>query len=234
MKGLKNMPTRYFLRDTPLGGTERAMQIPAGFRPRGGGVRVFKYSAEDCDCRYCPHIAEKEKRCEAESCVCFPERLGAGCVPYAELVSRMAAEISVAAFTMRVQTLLQEKEVMKLLFRNARHKNRWNSLAKKGLLEGKASPAFAAALFLLTSDEFLWNKARYHVGNGKISFAEIDIRGIDTDGYAIFKTAKELYGGERNILLSELTDPDLIGDKLLRLIVNSFVVRRYGMKAIKA
>jgi len=179
-------------------------------------------------------MAEKKKRCKAESCVCFPERLGAGCVPYAELVSRMAAEISVAAFTMRVQTLLQEKEVMELLFRNARHKNRWNSLAKKGLLEGKASPAFASALFLLTSDEFLWNRAKYHVSGGKISFAEIDIRGIDTDGYAIFKTAKELYGGEHHIRLSELTDPDLIGDKLLRLIVNSFVVRRYGLKAIKA
>jgi len=179
-------------------------------------------------------MAEKEKRCKAASCVCFPERLGAGCVPYSELVNKMIAEVSVAAFTMRVQTLLQEKEVMELLFRNTRHKNRWNSLVKKGLLEGKASPAFTAALFLLTSDEFLWNKARYHVGNGKISFAEIDIRGIDTDGYAIFKTAKELYGGERHIRLSELTDPDLIGDKLLRLIINSFVVRRYGVKAIRA
>jgi len=49
-------------------------------------------------------------------------------------------------------------------------------------------------------------------------------RRIDTDGYAIFKTAKELYGGERHIRLSELTDPDLIGEKPLRLIVNSFVV----------
>gem|GEM_PF-186768 len=189
------MPTRYFLRDTPLGGTERAMQIPAGFRPRGGGVRVFRYSAEDCDCRYCLHMAEKEKRCRAASCVCFPERLGAGCVPYSELVSLMAAEISVVAFTMRIQNLLQEKEVMELLFRNARHKNRWNSIVKKGMLN-RAAPAFAAALFLLTADEFLWNKSRYHVDNGKISFAEIDIRGVDPDGYAIFKTAKELYGGE--------------------------------------
>ena len=228
------MPTRYFLRDTPLGGTERSMQIPAGFRPRGGGVRVLKYSADDCDCRYCLHMAEKEKRCKAASCVCFPERLGAGCVPYSELVSLIAAEVSVAAFTMRVQTLLQEKEVMELLFRNARHKNRWNSIVKKGLLEGRVSPAFAAALFLLTADEFLWNRAKYHVSGGKISFAEIDIRGVDTDGYAIFKTAKELYGGERHIRLSELTDPDLIGDKLLRLIVNSLVVRRYGVKAIRA
>lgn len=228
------MPTKYFLRDTPLGGTEQAMQIPAGFRPRGGSFRVPRYTAEDCDCRYCLFMAEKEKRCGAASCVCFPERLGAGCVPYAELVSRMAAEISVAAFTLRVQKLLGEKEVMEMLFRNARHKNRWNSLVKKGLLPDRASPAFAAALFLLTADELLWNRTKYHVESGKISFGEIDIRGVDTDGYAIFKTAKELYGGERHIRLSELTDPDLIGDKLLRLIVNSFVVRRYGLKAIKA
>ena len=56
------MPTRYFLRDTSLDSTERTMQIPAGFRPRGGGIRVPRhYTAEDC--------------------VCFPERLGAGCVP---------------------------------------------------------------------------------------------------------------------------------------------------------
>ena len=212
---MRTMPTRYFLRDTPLGGTEQDMQIPAGFRPRGGGIRVPRhYTAEDC--------------------VCFPERLGAGCVPYAEPVSRMTTEISVTAFTIRVQKLLQEKEVTEILFRNTRHKNRWNSVVKKGLLPNKVSPAFTAALFLLTADEFLWKKSRYHADNGKISFAEIDIRGIDTDGYAIFKTAKELYSGERHICLSELTDPNLIGDKLLRLIMGSFVVRRYGVKAINA
>ncbi|MPM73818.1 hypothetical protein SDC9_120803 [bioreactor metagenome] len=56
---------------------------------------------------------------------------------------------------------------------------------------------------------------------------------MDLDGYAIFHMAKELYSGKSHITVSELSDPELINDKLLRLIVNAFLVRRYGINVSK-
>lgn len=65
-----------------------------------------------------------------------------------------------------------------------------------------------------------------------IHFEAIRIHGVDLDGYVIFHMAKELYSGKEHITISELSDPELINDKLLRPIVNSFLVRLYGINIL--
>lgn len=54
------------------------------------------------------------------------------------------------------------------------------------------SNRFAAALFLLTADKFLWNKSKYHIKPNQINFSEIDIKGIEPNAYVLFKYAKDL------------------------------------------
>lgn len=96
----------------------------------------------------------------------------------------------------------------------------------------QSSTAYASALFLLTADEFLWSRAKPFTKEECIFFERIKSGGIDLDGYAIFHTAKDLYQGTNHIRLSELSDSELISDRLLCLIVNSFVIRRYGIVVI--
>lgn len=80
---------------------------------------------------------------------------------------------------------------------------------------------------------FVWSKAKICVDSQLIHFEAIRIHGVDLDGYAIFHMAKELYSEKSHITVSELSDPELINDKILRLIVNAFLVRRYGINVIK-
>lgn len=67
--------------DSPqLRALERMMTTVPGFRPKGGGKMViqrFEYTAESCDCRYCPYYRGKRK-CTASNCPCIEERIFAG------------------------------------------------------------------------------------------------------------------------------------------------------------
>lgn len=52
---------------------ERMMTAVPRFRPKGGGIMVlhhFEYTAEMCDCRYCPYYRGKRK-CTAKQLTLF-------------------------------------------------------------------------------------------------------------------------------------------------------------------
>ena len=51
--------------------------------------------------------------------------------------------------------------------------------------------------------------------------------------YILFHAAKDAYHGTKHIRLSELTDRELVPDEILRLIVNAFVIERYGMDIVE-
>lgn len=120
-----------------------------------------------------------------------------------------------------------------MFFRNAEHHRRFQSLRKSGLFPLlNFSEAYAAAVFLLTSDAFLWKQSKDFIDQSSIRFKDIGIHGVDLDGYAIFHTARGLYHGTDQITISELSDPELINDKLLRLIINAFLLRRHGIAAV--
>lgn len=74
------MPTR-FLSGTPLSQIEFKMQLAPGFRLRGSGlaVRRYTYTPADCDCRYCAEWAERKKTA-CPVCLYLRERLVAGSV----------------------------------------------------------------------------------------------------------------------------------------------------------
>ncbi len=230
------MPAR-FMRGTPLALTEIEMQLIPGFSPRSNGVMRsrYKYTGTDCDCRFCTQTTEKKKCCGSTGCVCLPERIMAGCVPYEELLRLFIKEIQLRTFATRIEKLLKESEANPTFFRNAEHCRRFQNLRKSGLFPFlNLSEAYAAAVFLLTSDAFLWKQSKDFINQSSIHFKDIRIHGVNLDGYAIFHTARDLYYGTDYIAISELSDPELINDKLLRLIINAFLIRRHGMVAIPA
>ena len=55
----------------------------------------------------------------------------------------------------------------------------------------------------------------------------------DGKQYILFHAARDVYLGTKHIRLSELTDRELIPDEILRLIVNAFVMERYGVDIVE-
>lgn len=224
------------MRGTPLAITEIEMQLIPGFSPRRTGVMRsrYKYANTDCDCRFCTTTGNK-KFCGSTDCICLPARIMAGCIPYGELLRLFIKEIQLRAFAARIDKMFRENEVNPMFFRNAEHRRRFQRMQKNGLFPLlNLSEAYAAAVFLLTSDPFLWKQSKDCIGQSSIRFNDIRIHGVDLDGYAIFHTARDLYHGTDHIAISELSDPELINDKLLRLIINAFLVRRHGISVIGA
>ena len=86
-----------------------------------------------------------------------------------------------------------------------------------------------AVLYLLTADHPLWMKTKRHItGSGKIKLENVRLGGIAADGYALWKAAKELQTGEKQISLCELSDREAISDRAFRLIAQAAAISRYG------
>lgn len=225
------MTTR-FMRNTPYANTEFEMQLIPGFSPRRSGMAVsrFEYSDRDCDCGFCTYKGRKKKCTSPAGCVCLRERLVAGCVPFDELLGVFTAEVRERPFVNRVSCLLARTQT---IFTDRRHfqcfEQRWKERVK---MQDEA--AWCAALYLLTSDMFLWSKAETAVHPDFIDFPAIHIHGVDLDGYVLFHTAKDLYKGTSHISLSELIDPELVSDEAFWRIVTAFLIRRYGVEVLSA
>lgn len=86
-----------------------------------------------------------------------------------------------------------------------------------------------AAVYLLSADRFLWGKSVSAIEPDRIRFQEIQIHGVDLDGYVLFHTARDLYEGTCRISLSELVDPELVSEDAFRLVLSAFLIRRYGV-----
>lgn len=123
-----------------------------------------------------------------------------------------------------------EKE---LIFLNSSHRRDFYTLllGKRG--ESMMQTAnYAAAIFILSADENLWERVKGNVLERGIYFDRIRIGGVTLEQYILFHAAKDVYNGTKHIRLSELTDRDLIPDQILRIIVNAFVIREYGIEII--
>ena len=219
----------YFLGGTPLSGMERMMRLYPGSQRAKPGYRRFVYSAEDCDCKYCTEYKGKKRGCQTPDCVCFPERLEAGCVTYKELVQRFANEADDPGFTSRVETMLPVCGEVDSLFISADHQKRFfNNVSGRYI-----SHAYATAIFLLASNENLYYRSKKAIHLEMIYFSAVQSDGFTSDDRLTVKAAKDLYEGNLHIALADLIDPKMFSGQLFRLIVNSFIVRRYGLVTLK-
>lgn len=87
--------------------------------------------------------------------------------------------------------------------------------------------------FLLSADEKLWEKTRRQMSDTGIYFNQVRLGSVTLEQYILFHAAKDAYHGTKHIRLSELTDRELVPDEILRLIVNAFVIERYGMDIVE-
>lgn len=196
---------RYFLQDTTLAALEREMQQIPGFE-----TGIVRHSRKE---------------------YCF--RRSGQALPQQEMLGLLLKEIPNPVLSARIRKSYRESGGMEPMFRSTEHKRRFQGLCQDSHFPALAADnRFAAAVFLLCADTFLWNRAKPHVTAAKIEYSGISIRGIDTDGYALFYAAKEMTDGAPHFTRSELGDPELINERLFKVIVTGILISRHGMKAV--
>lgn len=221
-----------FMSGTPDEELEIVMQRVPCFQPRKSGMIVSRlaYNAQDCDYSLYAYKSKRKTTCrQRDGYGCLGERLVAGCMPVSELMADFIAEVDAEPFAARVTRLSGESPPFFFLFG---HRERFDSLWCRHS-ETADEDAMCAALYLLSADRFLWGKSVAAIQPDMIRFKEIPIHGVDLGGYVLFHTARDLYQGTRHVSLSELTDPELVSDETFRLIIASFLIRRYGPEVLE-
>lgn len=96
----------------------------------------------------------------------------------------------------------------------------------------KAKNQNLALLYLLTSDEQLWDRAKDHIHPNKIALEGIPLSDISTNGYTLYQAAKTIAYGKSHIQPSELADKDLIGSFAFKAIIHAFLIARHGSEIL--
>ena len=149
---------------------------------------------------------------------------------YGELERFFLAEIPPSRLTVRIINLKSRGEVKEFMFRSGQHKKRFREICGSGEYDFLHSDhGQAAAVFLLSADTFLWGRAKPCITKQGIRYRKMAVHGIEPDGYALFCAAKEMCGGTPRLSLSELGDPELIGDRLLQVILTGILISRHGI-----
>ena len=150
---------------------------------------------------------------------------------YKDLVDYVICHMHMEQLRIRIREIFSQGNVS--IFRNPEHRKRYDSMIKHlRVREWGLDFSFESTLYLLAADAGLWNKVRESVLDTGIRFEQIKLGAVTLEQYILFHGAKDMYYGTRHIRVSELSDRELIPDEILRLIVNGYVVEKYGMKIV--
>ena len=105
--------------------------------------------------------------------------------------------------------------------------------AAHGCAASKAKQCILAAVYLLSSDKFLWKRAQKALTGYSVNFNSLDLSGISTEGYALYMAARTIYRGDVDISLSELCDADLIDDSIVMTVLGGVLLLRNGIGMLK-
>ena len=216
--------TRYFMKFTPLFAAEVQMMTPPRHQPRRSGrIRSsFRYSADDVRCKDCTRY-DSGHPCHLNECICLKERIEAGVVE----LNALARECFGGRLFRPLQRRLRD-ELNRQPFRfflSDAHRERWTHWKNRcyGMSERNA-----AALFLLTADEELWQRVLWHFDSSGFDFPAIRLSGIHPELYSIYQAAKTISVGGDNIVIEDLAFSELVSDRAFRLILGALLLCRYG------
>ena len=140
---------------------ERQMQQPPGYRPRGYGICI---------------IEEMDWKSRGN---------------YSEIVDCVISRMQLEHLKKRVEEIFTEVD-KELIFRSMKHRNDFYSLLMgKRSKTLKHTPNYAAAVFLLSADEELWDKVCKNVLDTGIYFDRVRLGGVTLEQYILFHAAKE-------------------------------------------
>ena len=187
-------------------------------------INTFQYKPEDVDCKLCTEC-RKKTGCAACGCPWLAERIEAGAVGYGEAVSGTFRDYP--AMLERLRPLI--RLFPGTLWRDEGHRQRMESVkARLGYRRHRDTPAFHAALYLLTADEDTYARAANCFCKHGIEFGYARLRGVSPHGYALYMAARGICTGAEGLTVRDLADGDVVDPEAFRLIVNAVLIARYG------
>lgn len=169
-----------FMKGTSIAELEREMQQVPGFGPRRSGVIRSRQAGETAGVGSCRYVnvwrAEKEQGMDGRLYTAVDEEMPPAF--YQILLRLLAEELPGSALTVRVGKLQEEGEKGIMFFKSVEHRRRFRALMRCGLYPGLVTePGFAAAVFLLSSEEKLWEKAGPFVQEHTIDYSRFRFAG---------------------------------------------------------
>ena len=204
----------YFSDDPEYRKYEKLMRLPPYHRSRGYGVYVFD--------RRKPTII----LCGVETPI--------EDTPLAILLLETAKAIGNTAFYIRLSNYLLGKEESNMestmVFKNQIHQ----ALFERAMLDLRnRNHAFVAAVYLLTSQPWIWHRMQSRVTDDNIHFENVRLTGCSEINYTLFCCAKDIYVGTKHIGVRDLADPLVIPPEIFGVICNALAIARYGLLALK-
>lgn len=186
-------------------------------------IRTFAYKASDVDCKLCTEY-QKQHGCRQKVCPFLMERIEAGVVTYEKAVRALIPPN--CGIWNRLEKLFQDFSGS--LWADKDHKSRIEMLDRRlGYNKKRNTPAYYAAMFLLTSNESIYRRTGNCFYSRGVELSYAVLKGISTHDYALYCAAKSFYQ-PAGITVSELADPAVIDPEAFRLIINALLIAKYG------
>lgn len=190
----------------------------------------FKYEMEDVECKFCTEYRGKKRGCPHKVCPWLAERIEAGAVGYEEaLLDTFSLD---PALETRLNTAVQLFHGS--LWLNEAHRQRMEALkAREGYRPRRDTPAYFAAMYLLTADPDTAKRTSNCFCRDGIMFSYATTKGISPHGYTLLSAARDIYASGDGVALTDLADGEVIDTKAFCLIVNALLIARYGSAALE-
>ncbi len=206
-------------------------------------INTFRYTPENVDCKLCTEY-RPGNGCAACGCPWLNERIEAGVVGYKEAVAE----------TFKGYGILRKR--LKLLVRffsgalwTEDHRQRMEAMkAQLGYRRQRDVPAFFAAMYLVTSNEEIFQSAANCFCKRGFGPAYARLRDLSPHNYTLFMAARGLctdcfaktllelqadpfFQYTNGITIADLADPDVVDLEAFRLIIHAILIARYGPAA---
>ena len=200
------------------------MMVP-NFAPRGSGSAVlchYRPTAADVDCRNC--LQYRRRSCRSLNCPYISERLEAGAVTMDELIVETVRPWKYLPLKQRAVGLACREE--RFHFEGQLHIMRMTEMTKTEV--DYVNSRWLATVYLLSAHAGLWRKTLFVVRPDQIDFALVRLGESTVQEYVLYRAAKGLCSGTLGATSEELSDPELVSDGTLLLILSAAVLARYG------
>ena len=190
----------------------------------------FKYKMEDVECKYCTEYDKKKGGCTRKGCPWLMERIEAGAVGYEEALLESFSRNPLLENKLRTAVRLFRGS----LWLDEGHRQRMEALkAREGYRPKRDTPAYYAAMYLLTADKDTAHRTANCFYRDGIEFDYAATKGISPHGYTLLSAARDIYANGDRIALTDLADGEVIDIEAFCLIVNALLIARYGQAALE-
>ena len=187
------------------------------------------FSPEEVACNFCEY-GTSNGNCKISICPFISERIEAGVVGYREVVADTFPGNSM--LSARLHSLV--RGFPGSLWAEDQHRVRMEHIKLlRPFKQERDTPAYYAALYLLTSDQELYDRAFECFQPDGIDFGRMQIMGISPHGYTLFNAARSIYAGDAHLAIEDMADPEIVEPYTFRLIINAFLIARYGLPVLE-